>query len=93
MRTKDKFDGPIFAGGGLIYWGAYIWEGEHFNLQSVKLLNFRSFLQYKARILAYFTVYKLWNMFKGNNKGTRIRKVSDKINNKDTVDVVLVSHY
>ena len=30
-------------------------------------------------------------MFKFNNKDTRISKVNDKVNNKDTVDVVLVS--
>ena len=28
-------------------------------------------------------------MFKVNNKDTRIRKVDDKVKNKDTVDVVL----
>ena len=30
-------------------------------------------------------------MFKVNNKDTRIRKVNDKVKNKDTVDVVLAS--
>ena len=31
-------------------------------------------------------------MFKVNNKDTRIRNVNDKVNNEDTVDVVLVSY-
>ena len=30
-------------------------------------------------------------MFKVNNKDTRIRKINDKVKNKDTVDVVLAS--
>ena len=30
-------------------------------------------------------------MFKVNNKDTRIRKINDKVSNKDTVNVVLVS--
>ena len=30
-------------------------------------------------------------MFKVNNKDTRIRKVNDRVKNKDTVDVVLAS--
>ena len=30
-------------------------------------------------------------MFKVNNKDTKIRKTIDEVNNKDTVDVVLVS--
>ena len=33
----------------------------------------------------------MWNMFKVNNKDTRIDKVNDKVKNKDTVDVVLAS--
>ena len=33
----------------------------------------------------------MWNMFKVNNKDTRIHKVNDKVKNKDTVDVVLAS--
>ena len=31
-------------------------------------------------------------MFKVNNKDTRIRNINDKVNNEDTVDVVLVSY-
>ena len=52
---------------------------------------FSFFLQCKACILAYFSSCNMWNMFKINNKGTRIRRVNDKVNNKDTIDVVLVS--
>ena len=49
------------------------------------------FFHYKTRILAFFTSCKMWNMFKVNNKGTRIRKVNDKVKNKDTIEVVLAS--
>ena len=38
IRTKDKFDGPIFGGKGkrqAYVQGVYDWEGKHFNLQSV----------------------------------------------------------
>ena len=31
------------------------------------------------------------NMFKVKNKDTRIRKVNDKVKNKETIDVVLAS--
>ena len=54
IRTKDKFDGPLFRG-RLIYGRAYIWDEKHFNLQSVKLITFLSFFQYKACIFPHFT--------------------------------------
>ena len=78
--------------GGVIYGRgvAYIRQEKHFSLQSVKL-TFLVFFQYKARILAFFTSCKILNMFKVNNKDTRIRKVNDEVKNKDTVDVVLAS--
>ena len=60
--------------------GGYIWEEKHFNLQSAKLF-FLSFFQYEARISAFFTSRKIWNMF----------KVNDKVKNKDTVNVVLAT--
>ena len=60
IRTKDGRAG-----------GAYIREEKHFNLQSVKL-TFLSFFQYKARISAFFKSCKMSNMFKVNNKDTRI---------------------
>ena len=41
--------------------------------------------------MEFFTSCKMWNMFKVNNKGTGIRKVNDKVKNKDTIDVVLAS--
>ena len=56
--------------------------------QSVKL-TFLSFFQNKARILAIFTSCKMWNMFKVKTTDTRIRKVNNKIKNKDTIDAVL----
>ena len=31
----------------------------------------------------------MWNMFKVNNKDTRIRKANNKVKNKDTDDVIL----
>ena len=37
----------------------------------------------------FFTSYKIRNMFKVNDKDTRIHKVNDKVKKKDTVDVVL----
>ena len=77
---------PIFGGGG----GAYFRKERHFNLQSVKL-TFLAFSQYKAHTLAFFLSCKMWNMFKVNNKDTRIRKVNDKVKNKDIVDVALAS--
>ena len=87
QNSHLKFDGPIFR------WGrgrAYIREEKNFNLQSVKLI-FLSFFQYKARISTFFMSGNMWNMFKVNNKDSRIRDVKDKVKNKDTVDVVLAS--
>ena len=59
--------------------GSYTGE-KHFNLKSVKL-TFLSLFQYKARISAFFTSCKIFNMF----------KVDDKFKNKDIVNVVLTS--
>ena len=75
---------------GLIYGKAYIREEKHFSLQSVKL-TFLSFFQYKVRILTFFLSCKMREMFKINNKDSRILKVNDKVKNKDTVDVALAS--
>ena len=94
-KTHDLlwyFDGSIFGGrwGVLIYGVVYIREKKQFNLQSVKL-TFLSFLQYKARISSFFMPCKMWNMFKVNNKDTKIRKVNNKVKNKDTIDIILPS--
>ena len=70
--------------------GAYIRVQKRFKLQSVKHF-FLSFLQYKARISGFFTSCKMRNMFKVYNKNRRIRKINEKVKNKDTVDVVLAS--
>ena len=59
------------------------------NLSNV--LTFFLFFQYKARILTYFTSCKILNMFKVNHEDTRIRKVNNKVNKEDTVNVFLVS--
>ena len=72
------------------YAWAYIREEKHFHLQSV-ILTVLSFFQYKVSILAFFTSYKMWNMFKVNNKDTRICKLNNKVKNKDTIDVVLAT--
>ena len=56
IQTKDKYDEPIFGVGG---GGAYICKGNDFNLQSVKLITFLPFLQYKACILVYFMSCKM----------------------------------
>ena len=44
-------------------------------------------MEWKIIIVIIITV----NMFKVNNKDTRICKVNDKVKNKDTIDVVLAS--
>ena len=62
----------IFIRGGRGIFGSK----KQFDLRSFKL-TCRSFLKYKARILVFFTLCKMWNMFK--------------VNNKYTVDVVLAS--
>ena len=67
-------------------------EEKYFSLKSVKLITFFSFFfQYKAHILAYFTSFKMRNMFKANNKDPRICKGKNKVNNKNILDVALVS--
>ena len=58
------------------------------NLQSTKL-PLLYFFQYKARFA--FLVAEDVKMFKVNNKDTRICKVNNKIKNKETTDVVLVT--
>ena len=96
MRTKYKLDEPIFGGWGLGLVGEAYVQPElylgliHSSLQSVKV-TFLSFFTSRARILAFFTLCKMWNMFKVNIKDTIIRKVSDKVKYKDTIDVVLAS--
>ena len=44
-------------------------------------------MEWKIIIVIIITV----NMFKVNNKDTRICKVNDKVKNKDTIDIVLAS--
>ena len=79
---------------------AYIWRGLYTgDLYSggknfiCNLLNLVFFLFcIKKQVSRYFSRHaKMWNMFKVNHKDTRIRKVNDKVKNKDTVDVVLAS--
>ena len=70
--------------------GAYIREEKHFNLQSVKL-TFLSFFSVQSTILVFLTSCKMWNMFKVDNKDTGIRKINDKVKNKDTVDFAQAS--
>ena len=63
------------------------------NTSICNLLNLLFFLyfQCKSHTSAFFTSCKMWNMFNVNHKDTRIRKVNDKVKNKDIVDVVLAS--
>ena len=76
---------------GLYLGGLYMGGKEkHLNLQYVKVESYpytRKYGSEKACILAYCTLHKMWNTFKVKIKDTRIHKV----NNKDTVDVILVS--
>ena len=72
IRTKDVSHGPIFGCSLTEMWGGGGEEGEGGgkNTSICNLLNlllFFLFFQYKARILAYFTSCKAWNMFKVNN--------------------------
>ena len=69
-----------------------LYSGElHFSLQSVKVITFLSFSSIKL-VLWHISRNERWKIkFKVKNKGTRISKVNDKVNSKDTVDVVLVS--
>ena len=69
---------------GLISGGGVFLREKHFNLQSVKLIVFLV-SQYKARISAFSC--------RGSCEicSWLIREVNDKVNNKDTIDVVLVS--
>ena len=88
MRTKDKFAEAIFRG---LICGGLIFGRKNTSICNLLNLLFFLFFQYKARITAFFTSCKMWNTIKVNNKETKIRKVNDKIKNKDTVDVVLAS--
>ena len=90
IRTVIK---PVLCQRNGIYSrGGYIRKENTSICNLLNLLCFL-FLLYKARISAFCTPCKTWNinMFKVNNKETRIRKVNDKVKNKDTVDVVLAS--
>ena len=69
---------------------ASIREEKSFNLQSVKP-TFLSFFSVCSTYFDVFILYKIWNTLKVNNKDTRIRRVNNKVKNKDTADVVLVS--
>ena len=66
-------------------------EEKHFNLQSVKFITFLSFSSIKLVFRHVSCCAKCEICSKLTIKDTRIRKVNDKVNNKDTVDVVLVS--
>ena len=76
----------LYSGG--LYGGAYIREEKHFNLQSVKLAFL--FLQYKARISA-FSRRGRCEICSKLTIDTSIRKVNDKVKNKDTIDIILTS--
>ena len=77
--------------------GLYLRRGLHLGgktLPSICSLPnsiFFLFFQYKSRIFAFFTSCKMGNMFRVDNKDTRIRQFNIKVKNKDTVDVVLAT--
>ena len=58
-----------------------------------KPITFLSFFQYKARILAYFTSARceICSKLIIKTPGYVERRVNDKVNNKDNVDIVLAS--
>ena len=86
QRTNliDLYSGDLHMEGA-----GYIRKEKHFNLQSAK--HTFLFSSIKHVFCYFFTSCKMWNMFKNNNKETRIRKVNDKVKNKESVDVVLAS--
>ena len=63
-------------GGGEKRGGDYFKVEKHLNLQSFKIIAF-IFFQYNARISVFLTSCKMLHMFK--------------VNNKDTIDLILVS--
>ena len=70
----------LYLGGAYIWGrGAHVWEERHFNLHIVKLITFLYCSQYKTRISAYFTLCKMWNMFKVNNKALEYVKLTIKL--------------
>ena len=85
--TKDR------VGGGVLYTRRGLQLGGETLPSICSLPNsiFFLFFQYKSRIFAFFTSCKMGNMFRVDNKDTRIRKVNIKAKNKDTVDVVLAT--
>ena len=94
IPTKDKSGEPIFGvrGGGLYTRrGLHSGGGTLPSICSLPNSIFFLFFQYKSRIFAFFTSCKMGNMFRVDNKDTRIRKVNIKVKNKDTVDVVLAT--
>ena len=93
-RTKDKSGKPIFGvrGGGL-----YTRRGLHSGGETLPSISslpnsiFFLLLQYESLIFAFFTSCKTGNMFRVDNKDTRIHKVNIKVKNKDIVEVVLAT--
>ena len=79
-------------GGAYIRERAYIQEEKHFFQFPVCQIPFSFFFfQYKSCIFAFSTSCKMRNMFRVDNKDTRICRVNIKVKNKDTVDVVLAT--
>ena len=74
--------------GAYIRRGDYIREENHFNLQSVNLTFLFPSVEH---IFRYFLDHARCEIFKVNNKPTRIRKVNDNVKNKGTVGLVLAS--
>ena len=60
IRTRDKFDEPIFDEELIYVVGAYVWEKKHFNLQSVKL----AFLSFFPAYSTYFGIFHVVQVVK-----------------------------
>ena len=78
LRCPERIYGQrtigLYSGrrGGCLYSG-----GKSLQLQSVKL-TFLSYLQFKNTFRHFFTSFKKWNMFKVNNKDTKLVKLTIK---------------
>ena len=77
--------------------GLYTRKGLHSGGETLSSISslpnsiFFLFFQYKSCIFAFSTSCKMRNMFRVDNKDTRICRVNIKVKNKDTVDVVLAT--
>ena len=76
-----------------LYSGGFYTGGLMHRRNNTSIITFLSFFQYKARILAYFTSARceICSKLIIKTPGYVERRVNDKVNNKDNVDIVLAS--